>query len=515
MTSSAVGTDAITVQVAGFDDWRIAARKLLARQVVPERIRWIESHGTDDLFAGADASTDLFSSDAVAVHQHPAPMHPPDRGTRSADSADSADIVDLASTASAPRIPRELMTMLETAACHQDPQRWSLLYVVLWRWQRGERDVTSAADPDGAQLHGMVKAVRREEHDMHAYVRFRERLDTEEPPRFVAWFEPSHHILARVAQHFAKRMGRVTWMIATPSATVLWDGGQLHFTGALLKSAADIDDAGEVLWLTYYRSIFNPARLNAQVMHGHLPTRFWKNLPEGAIVPQMIADAAAGARRVGQTSSVGQRDGRVISIDAAAAQPHRVSPTTLDACRRCDLWQRATQAVPGVGPPNARLMLLGEQPGDSEDIAGTPFIGPAGQLLDRAFAEAGLARAGVYLTNAVKHFKWEPSGKRRLHKTPGKIEMAACRHWLEEELLQFAPAVVVTLGSTALKSLIGHNAKLAEHIGAPALHDGRWVIATWHPSYVLRLPDRAAKEAAFAAIVAALRQAQGLVADSA
>ena len=514
MTSKASSDRTLTVKVTGFDDWRREARRLLAQQVAPEGIRWTEADSSDDLFGAEQTPADLFASDGIVSQSDGLP------GSAGAISSvhQKRDQVDpnllsgrtTNSTTNAARIPRELMALFEAAACHQNPQRWSLLYVVLWRWQRGERDVVSAADPDGAQLHGMVKAVRREEHDMHAYVRFRERLESDGPPRFVAWFEPTHHVLPQVAQHFAKRMGRVTWMIATPSATVMWDGEQLHFTGPLLKSAADIDDAGESLWLTYYRSIFNPARLNPQVMHGHLPTRFWKNLPEGAIVPQMIADAAVGARRVGQASSVGQRDGRVIAISAAAAQPQRASVTTLDQCRRCNLWERATQAVPGVGPETARLMLLGEQPGDSEDIAGQPFIGPAGQLLDRALVEAGLDRSTLYLTNAVKHFKWEPSGKRRLHKTPGKTEMAACRHWLDEELARIQPRVVLTLGSTALKSLIGHDAKLAAHIGTPVLHAGRWVVATWHPSYVLRLQDSAAKSVAFLEIVGALKKAHAM-----
>ena len=512
MNGSASGGDGITVKVTCFSEWRTEARKLLAQQITPERIRWVETDSTDDLFAAEEVPRDGFAEEVAALQSPNAPHRP--KATKPSHNPTSDKIqqnspIDAAATPT--RIPRELMALIEAAACHQNPQRWSLLYVILWRWQHGDREVLSAADPDGGPLHAMVKAVRREEHDMHAYVRFRERSEAQGAPRFVAWFEPTHHVLPRVAQHFAERMGRVSWMIATPSSTVMWDGEQLHSTGALLKSAADIDDAGEALWLTYFRSIFNPARLNPQVMHGHLPTRFWKNLPEGAIVPQMIADAAVGARRVGQTSSVGQRDGRVIAISAESAQPQRAEITTLDQCRRCNLWERATQAVAGVGPDTARLMLLGEQPGDTEDIAGLPFIGPAGQLLDRALVEAGLDRASLYLTNAVKHFKWEPSGKRRLHKTPGKTEMTACRHWLDEELSRIQPPVVVTLGSTALKALIGQDAKLADHIGIPLRHAGRWVLATWHPSYVLRLQDSAAKSAAFLAIVGALKNAREMV----
>ena len=489
VTFAAAGEGRLTVKVGSFADWRNAARSLLAQQVAPDRLHWTEAASEGDLFT-AQMLTEPSQPTSVAIPH------------------DSASAINAAAIS----VPRAMMSLLETAACHQSPQRWGILYVILWRWHHGERQVLSAADPDGGQLQAMVKAVQREVHDMHAYVRFRERAEDAGAPRFVAWFEPTHHVLPQVAQHFARRMGRVSWMIATPDATVLWDGERMHHTGALLKKAAEIDDAGEALWLTYYRSIFNPARLNVPVMHGHLPTRFWKNLPEGAIVPQMIAEAAAGARRVGQTRSVGQRDGHVIAIAAETAQPQRSAPGSLDQCRRCELWQRATQAVAGVGPATARIMLVGEQPGDTEDIAGIPFIGPAGQLLDRALAEAGLDRATLYLTNAVKHFKWEEGrGKRRLHKTPGKGEVTACRHWLDEELAQVQPTVVVALGSTALTSLMGTGVALTENVGTPLMHGGRWVIPAWHPSYVLRLPDRAAADKAFSAIVNALKCARRVV----
>ena len=411
-------------------------------------------------------------------------------------------------SAPAMRVPRALMDMLHSASCFRSSERWAFLYRVIWRWQRGEHEVASPADEDGARLHGMVKAVRREEHDMHAYVRFRERPEAAGAPRFVAWFEPSHDVLPQVARHFAARMGRVTWMLATPEATVLWDGAALHMLPPSMRGAADIEDAGEALWLTYYRSIFNPARLNAGLMHSHIPSRFWKNLPEGAVVPEMVTQAAAGARRTGQTASVGQRGGNVIALTAAQAQPSRDASSTLDQCRRCELWQHATQAVGGAGPARARLMLVGEQPGDQEDLAGKAFIGPAGAVLDDALRQAGVARDGVYLTNAVKHFKWEPRGKRRMHKTPAQREVAACRHWLEQELASVDPAVVVALGATALKSIMDDaGASLKAVLGRPFQHQGRWVLAIYHPAYVLRAPDPATRRDAFEVMVAGLREA--------
>jgi DNA polymerase len=456
-----------------FAEWRVRARTLLLNEVPPHEAQW--QH--DDLLA------------------------------REQDIGPGAATLPSASL----HIPRSLMELIETAACCRDQDRWAFLYRVLWRQCHGEPEVASAADPDGARLHAMAKAVRREEHDMHAYVRFRERLPDLGPPRFVAWFEPQHEVLARVALHFQARMGKATWMIATPEETAMWDGTELHLTGPLMSGPEAIDDAGESLWLSYYRSIFNPARLNAKLMESHIPSRFWKHLPEGAVVPQMVSAAATGARKVGQMESVIRRGGKVIPVTPEAAQPQRQQPTRLDECRRCELWEHATQAVPGEGKKHAKIMLVGEQPGDQEDLAGHPFVGPAGQLLDRALAQADVPREAIYVTNAVKHFKWEPRGKRRLHKTPAQREVDACHYWLEKEVAAVKPAVIVALGSTALKSVLENpHATLKDVLGQPVQHGGRWVVATYHPSYALRVPDQVSRDAAFRAIVDALETARKL-----
>jgi uracil-DNA glycosylase family protein len=166
-------------------------------------------------------------------------------------------------------------------------------------------------------------------------------------------------------------------------------------------------------------------------------------------------------------------------------------------CRRCDLWKRGTQTVFGEGPSDARLMLVGEQPGDQEDLAGEPFVGPAGQLLRDALSEAGLNPAEVYLTNAVKHFKWEPRGKRRIHERPNREEVLACRMWLDEEIAALKPAIIVALGATAAGALLGSAARVTRDRGkffpstlAPL------VTLTVHPSSILRAPDSAKRKEA-------------------
>ncbi len=159
-------------------------------------------------------------------------------------------------------------------------------------------------------------------------------------------------------------------------------------------------------------------------------------------------------------------------------------------CRACDLWRRGTQTVFGEGPPGARLMLVGEQPGDQEDLTGHPFVGPAGKLLDRALEEAGIDRSDVYVTNVVKHFKWEPRGKRRIHKKPASAEVQACRPWLETEIALVKPRALICLGATAAQALLGRAFKVTAHRGELVPSDlAPIVLATVHPSSLLRAPD--------------------------
>ena len=158
-------------------------------------------------------------------------------------------------------------------------------------------------------------------------------------------------------------------------------------------------------------------------------------------------------------------------------------------CRACPLWKLGTQTVFGEGSPRARVMFVGEQPGDKEDLAGRPFVGPAGAVLDKALDEAGIDRREVYVTNAVKHFKWEPRGKRRIHKKPNAMEIAACRPWLGAEIEALQPEVIVCLGATAAQALLGKQFRVTTSRGEIIESDGKTMLATVHPSSILRAPD--------------------------
>ncbi len=200
--------------------------------------------------------------------------------------------------------------------------------------------------------------------------------------------------------------------------------------------------------------------------------------------------------------------------ERTAAEPRSLSAVAeaIQGCRRCDLWAHATQGVPGEGPAQAAMMLVGEQPGDKEDLEGRPFVGPAGGLLDRALAEAGVERSRTYVTNAVKHFKNEARGKRRLHKTPNRGEIAACRWWLEHERRLVRPRIIVAMGGTAVLSVFGKPMQILKNRGqAFQLEDQAQGFITVHPSSLLRMPDEASRHAAFAAFVADLRAARELL----
>jgi DNA polymerase len=423
----------------------------------------------------------------------------------------------VAAAAAAPlAVPRRFAELAEKVVCHSDPARFALLHEAALRLRKVRTLLDDRADPLTDRLLALEKAVGRDIHKMRAFVRFRE-LDDAEGPHFVAWFEPEHHILRANCGFFIRRFANQRWTILTPEASAHWDGAALHILPGATRADAPADDPLEAIWTGYYRAIFNPARLKPAAMASEMPRKYWRNLPEAAAIPDLIASAPArtaamlaasdGSALGGKAAEAARRPGPSAS-PALAALAQAAS-----ACTRCPLHAPATRTVFGEGPADARLMLVGEQPGDQEDLAGRPFVGPAGQLLDQCLAEAGVDRDRTYVTNAVKHFRFERRGRRRIHQSPDSSHIEACRWWLDQELALVRPALVVMLGASAGRALLGRAVTVGRERGRPLpLPGGTTGFLTVHPSYLLRIesPDDAATERA--RFVADLRGAQALAA---
>ncbi|MEO5696072.1 MAG: UdgX family uracil-DNA binding protein [Burkholderiaceae bacterium] len=471
------------------DGFRRAARALIAGAVTPDRVRWrIAGAATADLFDAVEGTP----GDAAGCN-----------GIR-IDDPTSPPLV----------VPRPFVKLAEAVALHIDPDRFALLYQLLWRLQHESALRGDALDPQWLQADAMAHAVRRDQHKMTAFVRFR-RIDRGAAlaPLFVCWYEPDHHIVEATAPFFARRFAQMHWSILTPRRSVSWDGASLHVADGATRDAAPAPDAGESLWLTYYRHIFNPARLKLAMMRKEMPVRYWKNLPEatligpltaaahqrsGAMIAQQPTEPLRTIRRLPASNTAltgAETAAELVPLPAAGAsvaeRTHALERTRSAArnCTQCPLYQHATQAVVGEGAVDVALMFVGEQPGDQEDLRGKPFVGPAGQLLAKALDEIGVERGGTYVTNAVKHFKFEMRGKRRIHKSPAQREAAACLDWLEREIALVRPRAIVALGATAARSVLGRPVAVLRERGVwQRRADGTPVLVTLHPSALLRAP---------------------------
>jgi len=438
-------------EVSAFDAWRDAARPWLSAGHDSGRLVWHE-----------------------APHSITAPI--PMLPLENAKSPAGGDL----------RLSRSLMTLLQSLACFRHGSRWEFMYRLAWRvLYENPQLLTDSADPDVASAFSMERAVRRDLHKMHAFVRFREIADEAATPGYFAWFEPQHEILEPGADFFVRRFPNMHWTIATPDGAAVWNTETLRFVATPAIADRPRHDSHEALWKTYYRSICNVARINPSAMQREMPQHYWKNLPEAGEISSLLRE---GAARWSTRSEQDDTDkfAAAKSVQRSLARI-KGSAEVLQMCRACELWKHATQAVEGEGPAGAPLMLVGEQPGDEEDLRGRPFMGPAGKLLDEVLRSAGLRREDIFITNAVKHFKWEPRGKRRLHKRPTTGEIRACNGWLRSEIDGVKPRVIVALGASALTALCGGSQSIESARTTVMTHrSGARVMATYHPSAILR-----------------------------
>jgi probable DNA metabolism protein len=461
-----------------FDEWRTIARTALAHHLYPSDANF---------HSAGNAQHDLFNDAPTALT--PAPDTP-----RS--------------------VPPEFLKHARRVACHRDPQRWNLLYRLLWRLTHGERHLLEVATDDDIILFTrMSKAVARDAHKAQAFVRFR-RVEDESGEHFIAWHRPDHRILRLVAPFFSRRFPTMHWSILTPDESVAWDGSELAYGPGAPASAAPTRDALDEMWRTYYRSTFNPARIKLGAMRREMPVRYWPALPETQILPDMLAEAPS------RVANMLAQAPQIASMSAAGFLPASRDLASLAAaacaCQGCQLHARATQTVFGRGPAGASIMLVGEQPGDQEDLHGEPFVGPAGQVLNEALAAIGLGRDAVYITNAVKHFHWEPRGKRRLHKKPPSRAVDACLPWLRAEVEAVQPQALVCLGVTAAQALLGRDSRLLQRRGE--LMPSEWsanTIITWHPAAILRARSPEQREQQYSELVRDLQLANTVAARTA
>ncbi len=437
-----------TVAVDGtFDGWQRAARRLLAEQAPPAAVTWADDTRPERPLAG------LGEEGGGETRQ------------------------------GAVTVPKTFVQSARRAALHRDRRRWALLYRLLWRITRGARTLLDDdTDTDVRQLRRFETQVRRDIHKMHAFVRFREVVDGD-GPRYVAWHRPDHLIVAAAAPFFVERFRVMRWSILTPDACAHWDGQTLRLAPGASAADAPSHDELEDLWRTYYKSMFNPARVNRRAMTKELPVRHWATLPEATLIPELLA--GAGARVAAMVAQPGAATSARVFVPPNADLAGVAAAAT--ACEGCGLHRAATQVVFGEGPPRARIMIVGEQPGDEEDQHGRPFIGPAGQVLNDALDAAGVTRDELYVTNAVKHFSFRREGKRRIHERPRAAEARACRPWLEREVALVQPAVILCLGSVAMETLLGPGRRVSDSRGQRI--ETAWaphLVVTYHPSAVLR-----------------------------
>ena len=485
------------VELAHETDWpgfRHAARQLLLAGTRPESVVWRTLTSAEpDLFAASPEAEPVLA--APLVEQQVA-----------SDATRPAPVM----------IPRALLALCETVILHSNASRFALIYRFLFRLQHFPALKEDPIDPDRMRLDQMASAVRRDMHKMKAFVRFRPIARDGEQPLHVAWFEPEHYIVEATAPFFMKRFAQMQWAILTPLCCARWDGEHLDMGPGADRDEAPQADSGERLWLTYYAHIFNPARLKLNMMRREMPRKYWHNLPEAELIGQLAATAAQrSGQMVDAPASVPTR--RIVPIEPMqtranarsvpleisdipsdpAAAMHYLSELT-QQCRRCPIGANATQAVWGEGPVDSPLMVVGEQPGDIEDLKGRPFVGPAGQLFDRALKDLDWPRDSLYLTNAVKHFKFEPRGKRRMHKTASQQEAATCLDWLEREIRVVGPQAILALGATAARALMGRAVSVTRERGVWMKGQADIdILVTWHPSALLRM-DEPARQHAYA-----------------
>lgn len=434
-----------------FEAWRINARRLLEDKI----------HYEDVVWQTADCGS-LFDLMSDTVGEKPSHL----------------------------KIPREFIETAHFVSAYNDDSTWSLLYRILYRIVYENKNILkNPLDTDVLDFERKRNLVSRDLHKMKAFVRFKE-IKKDDQSIYVAWHRPDHRVLKFSAPFFTDRFNGMNFIIFTEDESMEWINGELKFGPGISQKDAESFDETEELWKTYYASIFNPARLKIKMMKKELPVRHWKTLPEAELIDGLIREAPNMVQDFYDT----QRTSAVASIPRNVSNLSELK-AALPTCAACTICPKASGPVFGEGPMNADIVFVGEQPGNEEDLAGSPFVGPAGKLFMDALARAKISRSEVYLTNAVKGFKFRDQDGFRKHVNPSSTEISACRPWVKAELEMIKPRVLVCLGASAAQSIFGKMMKVGESHGKvfQTSHSDYTIILS-HPSAILRVQDPLEKE---------------------
>lgn len=432
-----------------FLGWRNLARQYMAQNVSPQEITWQENLSLQQtsLLVTTDKATDLSLEPRTNFS-----------------------------------VPAEYISLAETLSYASDPQKWDLMYRLLYRLQFENKNLLKiSVDNDVRYAELLTKSIHKDIHKMHAFVRFKKQVINNED-FYIAWHKPEHLIVKPATPFFARRFGDKKWSIYTPDESAHWDLKTLTFSAGMDQHDFQVKDDWDEVWTTYYKSTFNPARIKIKMMKAEMSPKYWSTMPETKVISELIREAPHRLQLMAQN----QNHAALVDENKSLSELKLLSKS----CKACPLALHATHTVFGEGAKNAKLMIVGEQPGDQEDLVGLPFVGPAGEVLNQALEKNGIKREEIYLTNAVKHFKWTTSTVRdkkiRLHKKPNGSEMHACKPWLEAEIKHVNPEVIVVLGSTAATAVLGRLPKISEERGQIIIQGERKIIISWHPSAILR-----------------------------
>jgi probable DNA metabolism protein len=380
-------------------------------------------------------------------------------------------------------LSRTLVSLAAQAFQARDPERFGVLYSLVWRAHHGGLALDDTEDLDLRLARRWALAARADAHRMRTLVRFAAVTFNGEP-HFLGWYEPDHFVLEANARLLARRDPARGFTIVTPDGTAHHDPSGLRF-GAGLKHPDD-DETLSAWWDAHQHAILAAAH-------------------DGGGLPE--AEELHEVPRPPDRPPLGP-----VVLPASQTSATKDLAREARGCERCALCGPAAQTVFGEGPAGARVMFIGEQPGDQEDVIGRPFVGPAGQLLDGALEEAGIDRRRAYITNAVKHFKFTPRGGRRIHQSPSPAEIDICRFWLDAERTAVNHALLVLLGGSAGRAVLGRPVAVTRERGRPfTLADGGTAFLTVHPSYLLRQPDEASYAREYAAFVHDLQTVRELI----